>query len=403
MRKRIEQYIEEWISHGYSEGIPDDAPARLVQLGKVPCYRTIAIAILKNDQTLQSLGFSPPKSYWYSELKRIEIEKRERDREKQPAAQGIARMIELYRKHRPRKLSDVLGQDGIVAALEGMLGRNAVPHALLFSGSSGCGKTSIARALCRRMGCETDGRKKTGDFCEVNCAEARGIDTIREIQQRAGSAAMGKCRVWLLDEAHRLTPDAQSGLLKTLEDTPAHVWFMLATTDPNKLLKTIHTRCTHFKVAPLPPKLIRKLLDDVAEKEGWEPLSDEVADKIIEVAEGSARKALVLLQQIADLEGDDAKLDAVSRSDTGRQAIEICRLLLGGRAKWNEVASILKEIEDEPESVRRMVLGYANKVLLGGGKQADRAYQVIVAFEQAFYDGGAAALTRACWEVLGQR
>src|SRR5437773_2031788 len=131
------------------------------------------------------------------------------------------RMRELYKKHRPRKFADVVGQPRAVAALESMVAAGEVPHSVLFAGPSGTGKTTLARILARELGCGKN-------FKEINAAESRGIDSIREVQSVMGLAPMGgKCRVWLWDEAHRLTPDSQSALLKTLEDTPSHVYFML--------------------------------------------------------------------------------------------------------------------------------------------------------------------------------
>jgi len=141
--------------------------------------------------------------------------------------------VELYRKYRPTKFSQVLGQREAIATLANMGKRRAVPHCLLFTGPSGVGKTTLIRILREKLGC------KEHDYVEINAAEARGIDTIRDIQRRLTlSPLSGRCRVWAIDECHRLTTDAQSALLKILEDTPPTAYFMLATTEPNKLLTT---------------------------------------------------------------------------------------------------------------------------------------------------------------------
>jgi DNA polymerase-3 subunit gamma/tau len=139
---------------------------------------------------------------------------------------------ELYLKHRPSLFKQVIGQDDAVNVLQQLLKGDRFPHALLLSGPSGCGKTTLAR-ICR------DKLECTGaDFQELNGADTRGIDTIREIRSHLNLRPMhGKCRIWYIDEAHKLSNDAQNALLKMLEDTPTTAYFMLATTEPNKLIK----------------------------------------------------------------------------------------------------------------------------------------------------------------------
>jgi len=139
-----------------------------------------------------------------------------------------------------------------------MVKRNKVPHTLLFSGPPGCGKTTLARILRKKLNC---GKY---DFSEVNCADFRGIDMVRDIRSHLQQAPIsGDCRVWLIDEAHKLSNDAQNAFLKMLEDTPNHVYFFLATTNPQKLLKTIRTRCTEVVVKSLGDKNMEELIDDV--------------------------------------------------------------------------------------------------------------------------------------------
>lgn len=302
---------------------------------------------------------------------------------------------ELYRKHRPTTFKAVIGQQRAVSMLKEMVTNDRVPHALLFVGGSGCGKTTLARIIKEKMECSDN------DFVEVNCADFRGIDMVREIRNRMGLSPIGgKCRMWLIDECHQLSKDAQNALLKMLEDTPAHVYFMLATTDPQKLLTTIRTRCTEVKLVELKAADMTALLQTTAEKEG-KTLSEEVLARLVEYACGSARKALVLLNQVINIEGDEAQLDAIASSDSKTKAIELARALLQ-KAPWAEVAAILKDLDEEPESLRRMVLSYASNVLLGGGKAAPRAFLLCDVFQHHFYDSGKPGLVTACYAVCSR-
>lgn len=299
---------------------------------------------------------------------------------------------ELYKKHRPRRLSELVGQDEAVAMLKSMRGN--VPHFLLLTGPSGCGKTTIARILQRLLKCSD------ADFSEKNCADFRGIDMVRETRERMGFRPMGgESRIWLIDEAHQLTGDAQEALLKMLEDTPAHVWFMLATTNPEKLKTTIKTRATEVKVRLLKPADMKRLLCSVAAKEEF-ALSDAVCEKIVEAAEGMARKALVLLNQVIRLGTEEEQLGAIAAGVSSSKAIDVARAIFDKNPQWPKVAKLLKEIEDEPETVRRVVLGYCTSVILGGGNLAERAFSLITIFERNWFDSGKASMAACCWEAV---
>lgn len=304
---------------------------------------------------------------------------------------------ELYRKHRPKKFSQVIGQDSAIVALKGF-GRDGLPHVLLLSGPSGVGKTTIARILRKMLRCFDH------DFCEMNLADLRGIDEVRKIRQRVNLAPMGgECRIWLLDECHKLTNDAQNALLKLLEDTPSHVYFFLCTTDPQRLIQTIKTRATEIKLSALTDDQIGELLNQVASAEGSE-LEEELVDRIVQSSEGSPRKALVLLAQCIKLDGLESRLEAVNAADSARQAIELARLLFKPGAQWTDVAAVLKSVENEdPEGIRYLVLSYSRKVLLGGGKMAGRAFDIVNVFRDHLWDSKHAGLTALCWELVKGR
>lgn len=304
-------------------------------------------------------------------------------------------MSEYYKKYRPKTLKSVVGQDGVVASLQKLIDKKSIPHSILITGPSGCGKTTIARILKDILQCGD------ADYQEVNCADFRGIDMIRDIRRNANlSPISGPCRIWFIDEASRLSSDAQNAFLKILEDTPSHVYFMLATTDPGKIIKTIHTRCTEIKLSNLGPKDLTRVVQRVVDKEQLK-VSEDVIQEIVEASDGSARKALVILEQAGSLETEEEQLKAVQASSIDKDvAIELARALINPRADWSSVAKILKTIKDDPEGLRHLVLSYARAVLLGGGGQAPRAFKIIDIFSKPFYDSKSAGLAAACYEVV---
>lgn len=304
---------------------------------------------------------------------------------------------ELYKKHRPDNFEDVIGQDTAIDLLEQWCEDDTIPHAVLFTGPSGVGKTTLGRILALEMDCNGT------DFQELNAADMRGIDKVREIRSRMHSSPMsGDYKIWLLDEVHKWTSDSQHAMLKLLEDTPQHVYFILATTNPEKLLRTVRTRCSEIALKTISSSNLEKLIKKTTNKEKRK-IDSEVIDKIIENSDGSARKALVHLHSVINLKSSNSMLAAIQSSTAEQQIIEICRLLFKPKVRWNAMTSILRDCQDEePEQLRWMILGYAKSVLLKGGKMSGRAYIIIEAFRDHFYDSKHAGLAAACYEVLAE-
>jgi DNA polymerase-3 subunit gamma/tau len=204
----------------------------------------------------------------------------------------------LYRKYRPQAFAEVRDQDHIVAVLEGAIKKGAIPHALLFSGSRGTGKTTLARIFARAIGASDI------DLYEIDAASNRGIDDVRELRDAVHTAPYeSPFKVYIIDEVHMLTKEAFNALLKTLEEPPAHVVFILATTEEEKLLDTILSRCQVFRFRSPSRAVLATTVTDIAKREGF-TLEPAAADLIAIAADGSFRDALGITQKVLLASGD---------------------------------------------------------------------------------------------------
>jgi len=299
-------------------------------------------------------------------------------------------MAELHLEQRPQTFKQMVGQDAACKQLVSMVKGQGLPHTLLFTGPSGCGKTTLARIVAKKLKCSGP------DLEEINAADNRGIDMVRSVQMRCRAAPLyGEVRVFVIDECHQLTPDAQGALLKILEEAPGHVYFMLATTDPQKLRKAVKTRCTEIKVRALTEGELVDHVKAVA-SEYDATVSDKVAAKIALVSEGSARKSMVYLQQVMGLATEEVQLKVLEETDATQAAFEIARALMAGKP-WATVAGILKNVDDDPESIRWMVLSYFTTVALGGSGKAGRAVDIIDEFTEPYFNTKKAGLVSSCY------
>lgn len=204
----------------------------------------------------------------------------------------------LYRKYRPTSFAEVKNQDHIVSVLEGAIKKNTIPHALLFAGPRGTGKTTLARLFAEAIGVAPV------DLYEIDAASNRGIDDIRELKEAVHTLPYESARkAYIIDEVHMLTKEAFNALLKTLEEPPAHVIFMLATTEEEKLLDTILSRCQVFRMQAPSREVLAAAVIDVAKKEGC-TLDPAAADLIAIAADGSFRDALGVTQKVILASGD---------------------------------------------------------------------------------------------------
>ena len=220
----------------------------------------------------------------------------------------------LYRKYRPKVFSDVYGQDHVTSTLKNEIKNGRVSHAYLFTGSRGTGKTTCAKILAKAVNCEhnVDGEPcnecevckgldngSIYDVVEIDAASNNGVDNIRELRDETNYApSRGKYRVYIIDEVHMLSTGAFNALLKTLEEPPAHVIFILATTEVHKLPATILSRCQRFDFKRIQPETMAVRLKEVAGIEGLN-LDDDAAVLIARIADGALRDGLSILDQCA--------------------------------------------------------------------------------------------------------
>jgi DNA polymerase-3 subunit gamma/tau len=269
----------------------------------------------------------------------------------------------LARKWRPRQFADMVGQEHVLRALINALDSGRLHHAFLFSGTRGVGKTTVARVLAKALNCEK-GVSSTPcgvcqacveidegrfiDLIEVDAASRTKVDDTRELLDNVQYApTRGRYKVYLIDEVHMLSAHSFNALLKTLEEPPPHVKFLLATTDPQKLPVTVLSRCLQFNLKRLPPALIQERLHTIAGQEGV-PADAQALKQIALAAQGSMRDALSLLDQAIAYCG--GKLNAADvRGMLGGIDREDARKLLAALAR-NDGAALMAEVARIDES-----------------------------------------------------
>lgn len=313
--------------------------------------------------------------------------------------------MELYRKYRPSDFDEVFGQKEAVGVIKGWLAKNSVPHAIMLEGESGCGKTTLARILASKLGCNDE-----FSYQEMNVAVENGVAMVANLVADCKRNFTGGNRVWVLDEAQSVTKSAQSSLLKLLEESPSYAYFVLCTTNPEKILPTLLNRCQHIKIKSLSDDAIRQTIQTIAEKENRE-VPDEVVESIIRYSGGSARKAVVKLEQCLAAVKPENMLAVIQQEDEFNATIKnLCEVFTGGKQlTWKETAKIFASLEEDPETIRRSILGWVASALVKGWARAIPAKllaEILRIFQFNTYDSGRPQLTLMvydAWRLLNER
>jgi len=266
----------------------------------------------------------------------------------------------LARKYRPQRFSDVIGQEHVTRTLKNAIEQQRIAHGYIFSGHRGIGKTTIARILAMALNCRSKDHPvpepcgvcdscveiragNSVDVIEIDAATNRGIDEIRELRDAARyRPARDRYKIWILDEAHQITDAAFNALLKTLEEPPSHVIFMMATTQPEDIPQTIRSRCQHFSFHAVSFDDIVGQLRDIAKKEGIKA-DDNALAMLAEAGDGSMRDALSIMDQAIASSGDTLSADAV-RGLVGTVGSDILESVMDAVAR-NSSEDVLRTID----------------------------------------------------------
>lgn len=264
----------------------------------------------------------------------------------------------LYRKYRPTTFEEVSGQSHIVTILKNALKTNKIGHAYLFAGPRGTGKTTMAKLFAKALNCNEGighqcnecqnclaiNNSSHPDVIEIDAASNNGVDEVRDLIDKVHySTILGRYKVYIIDEVHMMTPGAFNALLKTLEEPPEHVIFILATTEPHKILPTILSRCQRFDFSKLSDEEIKNRLIYVLEKENVK-YEDEALDIIVSLCDGGMRDALSILDQVLAFSNDNLKAKDVLDIFSIESKQEKLNLL--NDVANNNTASILKRIKN---------------------------------------------------------
>ena len=277
--------------------------------------------------------------------------------------------LALYRKYRPDNFGEVVGQEKIVKTISNAIENNKISHAYMFSGPRGTGKTTTAKIIAKMVNCNNLVNGKpcekcescinfsvSSDVVEIDAASNNGVDEIRELRDKVNLVpANSKYKIYIIDEVHMLTTQAFNALLKTLEEPPSHVIFILATTEPYKVPLTVASRCQKFQFSKINDSEIVSRLQLISEKENINIDLDALYE-IARLSDGGLRDAINLLDQLSVYKVDNINLEDVCNVNGVVSYVEMYELLINVKLKKREkIINLVEEIDNKGKNISKFI------------------------------------------------
>ncbi len=283
--------------------------------------------------------------------------------------------LPLILKYRPNSFDQCIGNKECIQRLSEAIHSNSRPHAFLLTGGSGIGKTTLARIIAYEV---------KASIMEIDAASNNGVDNTRQLVELTGFKPITteQSMMIIIDECHALSKAAWQPLLKLIEEPPEYLYIALCTTEKEQVIETIKTRCYPVALKSIPPQDIEELLEAVASFEGW-TVENNVFQAIVQVSEGSARRALSILQagHACTSKSELSKIIESVDSDDN-PAIKLAKYLLKGGRSWKAVSQYLDEVEDEKEAIFAMSRYFAAALVKSEEEQAKEIYRILRSFTE---------------------